>query len=298
MRNRDHLCELLTPVDPTDVQGFLTDDRYIVQVKEDGFRLTVDKVGDRVFGFDRQGAVTAIPHRVAIALDQLGDEFTLDGEIRGLDPDTQYYVVWDLLRVEDTDLRGLSYIERFTQLSAFIDPIGYLPEHACHFGAPVTQGCIRLVRTWGIFDPEVRNDPTVDKHRAVVWCHESGEEGVCFKDKLAIWQPGRAHQHFKLKFWESATCRVDDKAKRKDARWDKRSIALEMCDGAGKWYPMGFCTVAASTPIPPIGAFVEIKYLYAQNDGLYQPSLIGTRNDVSAADCNLDQLKWQKVEAA
>jgi bifunctional non-homologous end joining protein LigD len=126
--------------------------------------------------------------------------------------------------------------------------------------------------------------------------YERGGEGVCFKDRLAIFQRGRAGQHFKLKFWETATCRVADKTLRSDAREDKHSVALELCCDRGDWLPLGFVTIPQGRELPPIGAIVEVRYLYAQPTGLYQPTFLGVRSDAREQDCTLAQLKWQRSD--
>ena len=262
MKNAQHLCELLSPIDPEEAMDLVRDDRYAMQVKEDGFRLLVDSTGGGRYGFDRQNQITAIPRQVFPQLEGLLPDTRIDGELVD-----GTYVAWDILRWMDEDVRGLPYHERLELLE---------------------QQDVNLVPTW---HGESR------KAAELVRLHDAGAEGVCFKDLLAVWQPGRAQQHFKLKFWESATCRVADKTLREDARPEKHSIALELLDGMS-WMPMGFVTIPNATALPPIGALVEVRYLYAQTDGLYQPVFLGARPDIEEAACSLAQLKWKRTRGS
>jgi bifunctional non-homologous end joining protein LigD len=297
MRNQDYLCELLTPIEPQEAPGYVKDDRYLMQLKANGERLIVERYADRLFAFDRQGQITALPHHLAAALDQLGEDYMLDGERIGFGEEA-HYVVWDLLRRDEDDLRGLPYLERFAQLIELLTPWCVMNWDECR---PLP---IRLIWTWGYREAGSADAGTdafeQEKTKALVKMYESGAEGVCFKDKLAVFQNGRAGQHLKLKFWESCTCRVADKSLRADARLDKRSVALEMCiddDGVPRrWLPMGFVTIPASTPLPTVGSFVDVRYLYAEAGGLYQPTFLGVRSDVDEDDCNLLQVKWYRSQ--
>jgi bifunctional non-homologous end joining protein LigD len=256
VRNRDHLCELLTPIDPAQALDLVRDPRYLMQLKEDGFRLVIDTTAGQRVGFDRKNQITAIPPEALARLQGLTDDSMFDGELVD-----GRFVAWDVLRWMGQDVCHLPYSERLALLQS---------------------EDVEVVRTW--------EDET--KAAALIEMHDAGAEGVCFKDSLAIWQPGRAGQHYKLKFWESATCRVADKSLRADRREDKHSIALELL-GAGGWQEMGFVTIPNSERLPAVGSLVEVRYLYAQADGLYQPVFIGSRNDIDAEECALRQLKWK-----
>jgi bifunctional non-homologous end joining protein LigD len=67
---------------------------------------------------------------------------------------------------------------------------------------------------------------------------------------------------------------------------------------SGTLVPVGNCTVPANYAIPAIGAFVEVKYIYAYRGGsLIQAQYHGERDDVTIADCDVDQLKYYKSDA-
>lgn len=259
MKNADHLCELLSPVEPHQALDLVRNPRYCMQVKEDGERLMVDTSFGARIGFDRKNQITALSPALLDQLKDLPDDCFLDGELVN-----GYYFPFDLLRCDGESIAGRSYAERLQLLAAL--PIDVVP-------------------TW--YDD--------DKASTLLRLHEEGAEGVCFKDLLAAWQPGRAQQHYKLKFWESASCRVADKALRSDRRDDKHSVALELLDADGAWRAMGFVTIPNSMALPRVGEIVEVRYLYAQADGLYQGVFLAERRDLDYEDCRLAQLKW-KVE--
>lgn len=277
MRNADHICELLTPILPQQALAYVESPRYLMQIKEDGIRLVIERYMGALYGYDRKGQITNIPECVRRGFEQLAasecEDFMLDGElVDGV------YIAWDILRVDEEDLRAEPYGTRFDLLTAFCE------------SAPLT---VQVVASWE------------DAAKAAALLAVAGTaEGVCFKDTLAVWQPGRAHQHFKLKFWESATCRVGNKALRVDKREERHSIALEMLSPGGFWEPMGFVTIPNARELPRVGQFVEVRYLYAQISGipaaagLYQPVFIMERTDVDSADCGIEQLKWKTKRQA
>lgn len=311
MRNADYLCELLSPIDPQEAAGYLADDRYLVQLKANGDRLIVERYADRLFAFDREGKITALPTELAANLELLGEDFMVDGERIGYGDKAQF-VVWDLLRWDDEDIKHWPYAERFAKLAEIVGVYRRLClGEGSEFRGKTDSLAITLIYTWGLegwsapnglFSNSLRQLAApgfyeTEKKSALLAAYENGAEGVCFKDKLAVFQNGRAGQHYKLKFWESCTCRVADKSQRADARLDKRSVALEMwgeTEEEARWFPMGFATIPASTPMPALGSYVEIRYLYGEAGGLYQPVFLGQRTDVNAGDCNLDQVKWYR----
>ena len=91
----------------------------------------------------------------------------------------------------------------------------------------------------------------------------------------------------KHKFYATCSCLVDE------GRSGKRSVALSLKQGAG-WISVGNCTVPANQPIPKIGDIVEIRYLYAYKGGsLFQPVLLGVRDDLESNACDIKQLKYK-----
>jgi hypothetical protein len=65
----------------------------------------------------------------------------------------------------------------------------------------------------------------------------------------------------------------------------------------GQWVNVG--SVTCKGPIPAIGTYREVKYLYVGVGGrLYQPEDWGAREDVTDADCSFTQLKHKAKAAA
>jgi bifunctional non-homologous end joining protein LigD len=63
----------------------------------------------------------------------------------------------------------------------------------------------------------------------------------------------------------------------------------------GNQLPAGNVTVPPNQPIPPVGQVVEVRYLYAlqQSGSVYQPTLLGRREDIDPHECTVAQLKYK-----
>ena len=129
-----------------------------------------------------------------------------------------------------------------------------------------------------------------EKETMVYEFHRQKTEGVVFKNSEAKYRPGRAGQHFKLKFEKSATCRVREVDPVRDR------VTVEMLDGKS-WTEVCGLKIPNGKLRP--GQYVEVKYLYGTPEKrLVQPRFLVVRQDVSEADCSLDQVqvssKWQQ----
>src|SRR5207344_787299 len=103
-------------------------------------------------------------------------------------------------------------------------------------------------------------------------------EGVVFKHTDAPYIAGRPASggtQLKYKFCETASFIIG----KVNA---KRSVALSLLDGA-KSKPAGNVTIPANHDIPPQGAVVEVRYLYAfpESGAVYQPVYLGVRDDIA-----------------
>lgn len=118
-------------------------------------------------------------------------------------------------------------------------------------------------------------------------------EGVVFKHLDAHYTPGRpASGGAQVKFKFVATCSVIAGPVNKG----KRSVKLFIMDN-GVPTDIGNVTVYPNQTIPKAGDILEVKYLYAYRDGsLFQPVLLGKRDDISEKDCKIEQLKFKKEE--
>jgi bifunctional non-homologous end joining protein LigD len=75
----------------------------------------------------------------------------------------------------------------------------------------------------------------------------------------------------------------------------KRSVQMAVWENA-RLVPCGNVTIPANQPIPQVGDMAEIRYLYAMNGSgsLFQPVYLGVRDDIAAAECTRDQLKFRR----
>jgi len=118
----------------------------------------------------------------------------------------------------------------------------------------------------------------------------AGAEGIVFKRHNASYTAGRPNSggnQVKFKFYAAVSALVT----KINAQ---RSVALTMLDG-DKPVAVGNVTIPANYDIPPVGAVVEVRYLYAYKGGsLYQPTYLGERDDVEADD--ISALKFKAEE--
>jgi bifunctional non-homologous end joining protein LigD len=121
-----------------------------------------------------------------------------------------------------------------------------------------------------------------------------GAEGMVLKSMDAPFSPGRdGHRHqFKYKFCQTASLIAGP------AHGGKRSVSV-LLHRDGLLVPAGHVTIPPNHPVPQEGSVVEVRYLYAfrPSGSIYQPVYLGVRDDIAAADCTVDQLKY-KTEAA
>ena len=77
----------------------------------------------------------------------------------------------------------------------------------------------------------------------------------------------------------------------------QRSVEISLFKGRSL-VSCGNVTIPANHEIPPAGAIVEVRYLYAYRDSLalYQPVYLGERDDVEPGECLVSQLKFKAEE--
>ncbi len=177
------------------------------------------------------------------------------------------YHCFDLLNRDDDDLRDESYARRYDATLDLVDTVA--TDHIRYAETAVTANA---------------KAGLVDRLR------REKAEGVVFKHRLAPYTHGRpatGGSQLKLKFWATASCMV---ARPNPGR---RSVELELFDG-DRLVPVGSVTIPANHPIPTTGSVAEIRYLYAYSGGsLYQPVYLGRRDDITAAECRIGQLKFK-----
>lgn len=256
--------QLLNPVE--NVKPLLHDDAWCLQPKHDGRRMLVRKRAQDITGINRRGLVCGLPQTISSAASVFGPDFLIDGEAVG-----DCLHAFDLLDVGGVSLREKPYRERLAELLNLL--------------ASAQQRHIRLVET---------RFGTVAKRQLFERLVKEKSEGVVFKHLDAPYVSGRPSSggnQLKHKFVETASVLVTGLNA-------KRSASLGLYDGE-RIVPVGNVAIPADQPVPAAGSIVEVRYLYAMpgSNALYQPVCLGTRNDLSPAECTLDQLK-HKPEAA
>ena len=255
------LPQLLNAIDEDQLEVLLNDRMHIMQEKHDGRRLLIQRKGTLVTGINKLGLQTGFPDCLSRECQVAKVDFIMDGEIVG-----EQYHAFDLLELNGADFRCAAYKERFLVLMNLL--------------ASFNHPHISLVDTAHL----------PGQKRALFEDMKSqNKEGVVFKRLDALYVAGRPNSggsQFKFKFTESASfvvTRVNG----------KRSVALALCDGDRR-IPAGNVTIPANHDIPPVGAVVEVRYLYAYPGGsIFQPVYLGQRDDIRAEECTTDQLKFK-----
>jgi len=256
------LPQLLNVVDEREANLIMADPVWVMQEKFDGRRLMLRKAGGTVEGINKLGLVISVAAPIAAAALNLPGDFVLDGEAVG-----DRFHVFDVLSYDGNDLRELPYSTRYGALTALIDS----GDESTHLG------CVDCWTDAG------------EKAEQLEGLRERNAEGVVFKRWDAPYRPGRPNSggtQLKLKFVATASVVVT-------AVNQKRSVGVSLLDGSG-WRAVGNVTVPANQEVPQLGDVVEVRYLYAAQLGaLYQPVLVGVRDDVEPAECVMGQLKFK-----
>ena len=260
-----HIPELLTPIEEPEALRLADDASWWFQQKFEGRRLAVQKADGKYSGINKLGQIIPIDARLSESLDRVqARAFLADGEIT----DSHLYL-WDVLGVNDTDLRTEPYEIRYVHLTRHFRGLGDI---------------LRVCET--AMTRKAKRD-------FVKNMHEANAEGFVCKNRVAAYTGGRAGQHFKCKFVATASFIVGPKpAKKTDD--GHRSIAVYLLDGDRPRF-MGTVGVPDGYPLPRVEQIVEIRYLYCHPgaDGkLIQAKYFGkVRDDIELAECNVSQLK-------
>ena len=251
--------QLLNSIEEREARRHLEDDAWCLQEKFDGKRLMVRVTGGRAECSNRKGLCVPLLQEVSDALCRLPD-CVLDGELVG-----NSYVAFDLLSLNDVDLRTRPYRERCQTLTETVPDAEAVQVSETAWDTPSKQA---------LYDQIAR----------------AGGEGVVFKrvDGASVaGRPASGGSQVKCKFYATCTCVVA-------AQNDQRSVRLHLWDASGQAVGVGNVTIPPNKAIPAAGALVEIRYLYAYRGGsLYQAAFLGERDDLAPSDCALSQLKYK-----
>ena len=251
----------------SEVEAFINDPRQVAQEKHDGERRPIRATATKVDGINKEGVIVSLPVSVATTVQSLASQLLVDGEIMG-----ERFVAFDLLELDNQDLRALTYDERLAKLTELVQ-------------AATDLGTVELVYTARTAEEKRRLFNALRDHKA---------EGLVFKDSQAPYSPSRpasgGAQH-KFKFTEDCSVRVSALNSK------KRSVSIECRSEDGlSAVPMGNVTIPPNFPVPAVGDIVSVSYLYLYSGGsLFQPTYLGSRTDQSQPD-TLDQFKLKSTE--
>ncbi len=260
-----HTPELLTPIEEPEALQLAQDGSWWFQQKFDGRRLAVQKADGKYSGINKLGQIIPIDSRLAGTLDLVQTQhFLADGEIT----DSHFYI-WDLLSVNDTDLRIQPYEIRYVHLTRLFRGV---------------HETLRVCET--AMTPKA-------KRAFVKAMNDANAEGFVCKSRYAAYAGGRAGQHYKCKFVATASFIVGPKPDKR-ASDGHRSIALYLLDGKQPRF-MGTVGVPDRYPLPRVEQIVEVRYLYCHPGAegkLIQAKYFGkVRDDIEIAECCVSQLK-------
>jgi len=255
--------QLLNDITEEDVEKYINDPDYCAQEKYDGRRRLLVKDASGNKAGNRKGLVVPITAEIEQELNTKlpNGNYVLDGEAVG-----DNVIIFDMLAAE------IGYKERYDGLRfAMKSPdLKYLKL------APVA---------W----------TTEEKRALYEKLKADNAEGIVFKNVYGRFTPGRPNSggdQLKFKFYATASCIVAGINK------TKRSISLAVqIDGEDELLPVGNVTVYPNQEIPAQGSIVEVKYLYYfQGGSLFQPVLLGERDDLDLSDCVVSKLKVKREE--
>lgn len=255
--------QLLNPIEENEVEQYLSDSAWGAQEKKDGKHIMLRVKGGKVTGSNRKGLEIGLPEPIVNSARDLED-CVLDGEAVGDD-----FYAFDLLESNGKNLASAPYLNRYAALIS------------------TCSNAIKVV-------PFAMKEK--DKRTLLERLKTENKEGIVFKKLSSTYKSGRpcsGGDMLKFKFYATCSCVVGK------GREGKRSVGLYLTGPAGslEMVPVGNVTVPANQNIPNLGQVVEVRYLYGYKDGsLYQPVLLGVRDDVGVEACGMGQIKYKADE--
>lgn len=278
-----HQPQLLNDINREVAMTLIEDDAWVMQEKKDGKRIVVAISAADVRISNKSARACSIPESIVKAIQSL-NSVDYVGPVLYVEADGELvdgkYHVFDIFAIDGADLRQSRYEDRAAQYTKLIERNKSLSNGDRVFDA------IEAVETFS----------GTEAKRAVFERIETEKgEGVVFKLRDMAYLPGRPNSGgpaLKFKFKESSTAICLG-----DSSEGKRSIRLGMLSSDGAMVNVGKVTVPPNQPVPHPNALVEIQYLYKFEDGaLFQPVLLGIRDDQNRAECTLAQVKRVKMK--
>ncbi len=253
--------QLLNEIEEEEVESYLKNPEFCAQEKYDGRnRLLLMEKGTGATGANRKGLAVAVSDELKTEMSIMSKGDVIAGEDMG---DT--VMCFDLI-----SCGPLGYKKRLELLNVLL--------------ADPALKCMKSVYT-AFTEKEKRA-----LYKKLV---KNNAEGIVFKHVDAHYTPGRpASGGAQIKFKFCATCSVIAGKPNKG----KRSVPMIVYTETGE-QNIGNVTVYPNQEIPKEGQILEVKYLYAYKGGsLYQPVLLGVRDDLDHKACKIEQLKFKKEE--
>lgn len=266
-------AELLQDATDAIVKRLTFDDSWVFQEKHNGDRRLIEKQGDTIRDFNRNGERgKGLPPSVIAALRKHPmHRFIIDTELVG-----ETVFVFDILFYGDeaTVVKPYSYRNALVQ-SEFV-------------------GYRHITAVYSAHTPE-------EKVRLITQAHDDNAEGFVMKDLRAQYRPADNNQRFnyRYKFWKTLDAVViGDSIKRVGGKL-RDSVRLGCYDSKGMLKDICGSTKKSAFPLLR-GDVVELKYLYGTKTfDVVQPTILRRRSDKRATDCTLDQIiinkNWRKV---
>ena len=277
-----HKPQLLNDIDRNAAMALIEDDEWVMQEKQDGKRIVVAISSSDARISNKSARACIMPETIVTAIRSL-QSVDYIGPVLYLEMDGEWvgdkYHVFDIFAVDGTDFRQLPYSTRAALYARLIGR-----------NKTVNGGnafnALEAVETF---------HGTVAKRAAFEHIEGRNGEGVVFKRVDMTYSPGRPNSGgpaLKFKFRESSTAICLG-----ESSDGKRSVRLGMLSSDGAMVNVGKVTVPPNQPVPLPNDLVEVLYLYKyENGALFQPVLLGIRDDQNREDCTLAQVKRLKMK--
>lgn len=265
-------AELLQDATDAIIKRLTFDDGWVFQEKHNGDRRLVEKQGDSIKDYNRNGEPgKGLPESVKIALRKHPMyQFVLDVELV-----SEEIFVFDVLCYGDemTVLKPYSYREA---------------TYHANFEGYNHIVCVKSART------------AEEKLALIQHLTENFAEGFVAKELKASYRPADNNQryNYRYKFVKSCDCVVIGDSTKRVNGMIRDSVRLGLYDNRGKLKDICGATKKSAFTLAA-GDVVEIHYLYAS--GTYdavQPRIVRKRTDKRPEDCTLEQLvvnkNWRK----
>lgn len=258
----------------------MLDDNYVWQEKHNGDRRLIEKNGDVIRDFNRNGDPgKGLPPKIIAALKAHPlHRFVIDVEFVYVGEETIY--VFDMLHSGDEPLVGMPASTRLSYVYS-------------HFSFEGNVQAVLSAKT-----PQ-------EKLALMEYCIKIHAEGLVMKDLRAPYRPG-ARINLRFKFVKTLDAVViGDSTERDDNGMLKNSVRLgvympngylkDICGATKKSiYELKPGTGKSNAPLVS-GDVVEIIYLYGTGtNDVVQPRIAYKRTDKTAKECTVSQIKLNK----